>query len=109
MTSHVARLYVVAAGVLAFFLSWAAVVAHPWAPKPSVAAADPRVAALTARQQRVHLESLRVQKIVRARWAAYRAALAKHNTAAAAQLASAPATPSVRVVTLPPLTVTRMS
>jgi hypothetical protein len=108
MTSHVVRLYVVAAGVLTFFLSWAAVAAHPWAPKPAVAAADPRVAALTARQQRVHFESLRVQKVVRARWAAYRAALAKHN-AGAAQLASAPATPSVRVVTLPPLTVTRMS
>lgn len=106
MTSHVVRLYVVVAGVLAFFVAWAAVVAHPWTPKP--AAADPRVAALAARQQQVHLESLRVQKIVRARWAAYRAALAKRN-AAATLPASAPAAPSVRVVTLPPLTVTRMS
>jgi hypothetical protein len=108
MTSHVARLYTVAVGILAFFLAWAAVVAHPWASSTS-AAADPRVAALTARQQQVRLESLRVQKIVRARWAAYRAALAKRNATAAAQLASAPAAPSVRVVTLPPLTVTRVS
>lgn len=106
MTNQVVRLYVVVAGVLAFFLVWAAVAAHPWAPKTAVA--DPRVAALAARQQQVHLESLRVQKIVRARWAAYRAALAKRNSAAA-QLASAPAAPSVRVVTLPPLTITRVS
>lgn len=107
MTSHVVRLYAVVAGILAFFLAWAAVVAHPWTARP--AAVDPRVAALAARQQQVHLESLRVQKIVRARWAAYHAALAKRNPAAATQPASVPATPSVRVVTLPPLTVTRMS
>lgn len=106
MTSQVVRLYAVVAGVLAFFLAWAAVAAHPWVSTTTVA--DPRVAALAARQQQVHLESLRVQKIVRARWAAYRVALAKRNTAAA-KLASAPAAPSVRVVTLPPLTVTRVS
>lgn len=108
MTSPVARLYALVAGVLAFFLSWAAVVAHPWAPT-AARAADPRVAALAARQQQIHLESLRVQKIVQARWSAYRSALAKRNTTAK-QLASAPtAAPSVRVVTLPPLTVTRVS
>jgi len=106
MTSHVARLYALAVGVLAFFLAWAAVVAHPWT---TSATADPRVAALAARQQQVHPESLRVQKIVQARWSAYRKALARHNAAAANQLASAAATPSVRVVTLPPLTVTRVS
>lgn len=105
MTDHVARLYALVAGVLVFFAAWAGVVAHPWATTP---AQDPRVAALAARQQRVRLESLRVQRIVDHRWAAYKAALAKRN-AQAAQLASAPAAPSVRVVTLPPLTVTRVS
>lgn len=108
MTSHVARLYAVAGGILAFFLAWAAVVAHPWAPKPAQAT-DPALAALAARQQRVHTESIRVQRVVRARWAAYRHALARRNAAAANQLASMPAAPSVRVVTLPPLTVTRVS
>ena len=105
MTNHVIRLYVVVVAILAFFLAWAVVVAHPWAAKTT---ADPRLAALAARQQRVHLESLRVQKIVQARWSAYHRALAKRN-AAANQLASAPAAPSVRVVTLPPLTITRVS
>ena len=104
MTDHLARLYALVGAVLAFFVAWAAVVAHPWATTAS--APDPRVAALAARQQQVHLESLRVQKIVNARWSAYRAALAKRNASAASQLASAP---SVRVVTLPPLTVTRVS
>ena len=107
MTNHVVRLYVIAVAILAFFLAWAVVVAQPWAPAPT-AATDPRLTALTARQQRVHLESLRVQKIVRARWSAYHRALAKRN-AAARQFASAPAAPSVRIVTLPPLTVTRVS
>ena len=107
MTNHVVRLYVVVAAILAFFLAWAVVVAQPWAPTPR-AATDPRVTALAARQQRIHLESLRVQKIVHARWAAYQRALAKRD-AAANQLASAPAAPSVRIVTLPPLTVTRVS
>ena len=104
MTDHVARLYALVAGVLAFFAAWAAVVSHPWA-ATATPARDPRVAAIAARQQRVHLESLRVQKIVNARWSAYRAALAKRNAAAA----TAAAAPSVRVVTLPPLTVTRVS
>jgi hypothetical protein len=106
MTSHVARLYALVAGVFAFFVAWAAVVAHPW--QTQTTAQDPRVAALAARQERVHVESLRAQRIVSGRWAAYRAALAKRN--AANQPAAAPtAAPSVRVVTLPPLTVTRVS
>ncbi|MGZ4332647.1 MAG: hypothetical protein ACXVRJ_00020 [Gaiellaceae bacterium] len=107
MTSHVARLYALVLGVLVFFVAWASVVARPWA-STTTAAGDPRLAALAAQQQRVHLESLRVQKIVALRWDAYRRALANHNTAAA-QLASAPAAPAPRVVTLPPLTVTRVS
>jgi hypothetical protein len=106
MTDHVARLYALVVGILAFFLAWAAVVAHPWAPKRA-AAADARVAALAARQQQIQAESLRVQKVVRARWAVYRSALAKRN--ASNRLASVPVTPSVRVVTLPPLTVTKVS
>jgi hypothetical protein len=104
MTSHVARLYALVLGVLVFFVAWASVVAHPWASAGSVAS-DPRLAALAARQQRVHLESVRVQKIVALRWSTYRRALAQSNAAGA----SVPSAPAVKVVTLPPLTVTRVS
>jgi hypothetical protein len=116
MTDHVGRLYALAAGVVVFLVTWAAVAAHPWAARP---AQDPRVAALAARQQRLQLESVRVKQIVDRRWAAYRHALAARN-AAAAQIAArnaasarpAPvqaAQPAVRIVSLPPLVVTRTS
>ena len=81
MTSHVARLYALVAGVLAFFVAWAAVAAHPWS-TAARASADPRLAALSAREQQIRLESIRVQKIVALRWAVYRRALAAHNAAA---------------------------
>ena len=129
MTSHVARLYSLAAGVLVFFVAWAAVAAHPWQTHKT-AAQDPRYAALKVREHRLRAESLAVKRILDRRWATYRAQLTlrKHeiasiNTAnakarATASLASAPAAvssggggyaPSVRVVTLPPLTITRTS
>ncbi len=116
MTDHVGRLYALVAGVVVFLVAWAAVAAHPWAPRP---AQDPRIAALAARQQRVRLESLQAKRIVDRRWAAYRRALAARNATAtritasntaSAQLAAVQsAAPSVRVVNLPPLVVTRTS
>lgn len=102
MTSHVARLYALAVALLVFFLSWAAVAARPWAPTTS---ADPRLAALAAREQRVRQESVAVRRIVQQRWAVYRARLRTQR----AQAAAAAAAPAVRVVSLPPLTVTRSS
>jgi len=45
MTDHVARLYALALALVVFFVTWAAVAAHPWA----TAKPDPRVAALAAR------------------------------------------------------------
>jgi hypothetical protein len=58
------------------------------------------------------MESVAVNRIVRQRWAVYRKQLASRQAQIAAakhaQLAAA-AAPSVRVVTLPPLTVTRTS
>jgi hypothetical protein len=93
-------------------------------------AQDARYAALKLREHRLRAESLAVKRILDRRWAAYRAQLTlrKHDIAqinaanakarATASLASAPAavssggggyTPSVRVVTLPPLTITRTS
>ena len=105
MTSAVARLYVLALAVVTFFVVWATVAAHPWA-APKTAAADPRIHAIALRQQHLRAESLRVKRMVDARWARYRRQLAAHKTAAA-QLSAA--TPSVRVVNLPALVVTRTS
>ena len=105
MTNQIARLYVLVVGVLAFFLAWAGVAAHPWAAAP---AKDPRLAALIARQHRVQIQSIRVKRIVDARQALYRRQLRVRNAAASQQLAVA-AQPSVRVVNLPPLVVTRTS
>ena len=113
MTSHVARLYALVAGVLVFFVAWAGVAAHPWAAKTATAQ-DPRLVALTARQQRIQAESVRAQKIVALRWAVYRRALASRNKAEASAAATsaqnvAVTAPAARVVTLPPLVVTRVS
>ncbi|HYX76470.1 MAG TPA: hypothetical protein VE757_04760 [Gaiellaceae bacterium] len=125
MTSHVGRLYALAVALVVFFLTWAAVAARPWATH-SAARADPRAAALAAREHRLRHESVAVARIVRRRWALYRVelrrrerriqAVKRENAAAAhqAQLAasaapSGAAAPSVRVVSLPPLTITRTS
>jgi hypothetical protein len=126
MTSHTGRLYALALALVVFFVAWAAVAAHPWAK----AAPDPRLQALAAREARLRQEAKLVNRVVADRWAAYRSALrlrkaqiteakariaatqaAARTTVSAAQ-AAAPAVssaPSVRVVTLPPLTVTRTS
>lgn len=110
MTSHVGRLYALALALLVFFMAWSVFAARPWA---TSAKTDPRVAALAAREQRIRHESLVVQRIVQKRWVVYRAELKKRKALIAArqaQLAAAPvAGPSVRVVNLPPLTVTRTS
>ena len=125
-TSH--RLYAIVIAVVVFFLSWAAVAAQPWA----TTSTDPRLAVLAQREQRLRADARLVQQVVDARTATYRQALRARNAqiaavkaqAAAAQArslqvsqstaASAPASqysaaPSVRVVNLPPLTVTRTS
>jgi multidrug efflux pump subunit AcrA (membrane-fusion protein) len=114
MTSHVARLYSLALALFVFFLTWATVGAHPWSTTGSQGQKDPRLTALAAREQKLRRESAAVQKLVRHRWAVYRAQLAKrHSQIAAAKQAQAQAAvaaaPSVRVVNLPPLTVTRTS
>jgi hypothetical protein len=101
MTSHVARLYATAVALVVFFVSWAAVAARPWTtPKP-----DPRLAALALREHRLQVRSVVVKRQVDRRWAVYRRALASRQRA----LAAAPAAAPVRVVTLPPLTITRTS
>lgn len=112
-TSH--RLYAVVVAVVVFLVSWAAVAARPWsAPKQ-----DPRLAALAQREQRLRSDAVIVKQVVAQRMADYRAALrtrqaeiaaAKAQSLQATQAAQPPATPAaVRVVQLPPLTVTRSS
>lgn len=112
MTSHVGRLYASALALLVFFVIWATVAAKPWVHSSSHA--NPQLAALAAREQRLRHESLVVRRVVRKRWAVYRVELRKRKAQIAAaqqaQLAAAVASaPSVHVVTLPPLTVTRTS
>ncbi len=104
MTSHVGRLYTLAAALLVFFLAWSVLAARPW-----VAKADPRLVALTAREQRIRHESLVVHRIVQKRWAVYRVELKKRHAQIASRQAQPAPAPSVRFVTLPPLTVTRTS
>ena len=122
MTSHAGRLYALAAALVVFFLAWAVVAARPWATS-GAAARDPRLVALAQREQRLRTEAGMVQKIVarrfsdyHRRFAAYKAAMAKRQAAIAAArsapvAAAAPASygGGVRVVTLPPLVVTRTS
>ena len=113
MTSHVGRLYALALALLVFFVTWAAVAAKPWA--AAKAKADPRTAALAARERALRHEAAVVRRVVARRWARYRVELKQRNAAIAAaqrtQLAASSAAPSaaVRVVNLPPLTVTRTS
>jgi hypothetical protein len=84
-TDHAPRLYALAGSILGLFLAWAGIAAHPWAQTPSSAA--PRSEALEAYNRRLNADAALV------------AALSGRRQA----------TPSVRVVTLPPLTTTRTS
>jgi hypothetical protein len=130
MTSHVGRLYALALSLVVFFLTWATVAAHPWSAH-ATPRADPRTAALVERQLRLRHESVVVARIVHRRWALYQrrlhrrqrqiamvnranAAAARQaqlvaSAAAAAPAGPAAAAPSVRVVSLPPVTITRTS
>lgn len=120
MTNHIARIYGLAGAVLVFFLTWAIVAAHPWQATSKAASRDPRLARLALREQHLRHEQVRVRRIVDRRWARYREALATRKQEIAAARAkqqavlapSAPTTgsaPTVRVVTLPPLTTTQSS
>ncbi len=101
MTNHVVRLYAAAAALAVFFLVWTGIAARPWAEQPR----DPRLAVLDQREQRLQRDAALVQQVVDRRWAAYRVALAQSRASATTQVPA----PSVRVVTLPPVTTTRSS
>jgi hypothetical protein len=98
MTNHALRLYALAAAILVFFLSWAAVAARPWANEPTVAAVsgiDPALAKLRKRERELR------QKLELAR-----ELLGNRAVEAALPPAELPA---VQVVETPPVTVTRSS
>lgn len=118
MTSHVGRLYALALGLVVFFVAWAVVAAHPW----GTPAVDQRRQLLVAREAQLRHEARLVNRIVTERWTAYHKALharqaeiaaakarAARQAAVAASYVAAPAASPVRVVTLPPLTITRTS
>ena len=105
MTSHSGRLYVVALALVVFFLAWVTLAAHPWGSPRT----DPRAAALAVREARLQQQAKLVNQVVAARWAAYRAGLKVRRSQIAAARQAPASAPSVRVVTLPPLTITRSS
>ena len=114
MTDHVARLYAVALALVVLFLTWAVVAARPWA--SSAAEKDPRIVALERREAELRRQSVRVERLVKRRFAVYEARLRKRKRAIAAigaanaRAAAAPsAPPSVGVVSLPPITSTSSS
>ncbi len=112
MTDRSHRTYAVVLALLVFLLTWAAVAAKPWA----TAKPDPRITALAQREQRLRADAKLVEQVVAQRMAAYQVALKQRRAqiaqaqARSLQAAVPPAsTASVRVVNLPPLTVTRSS
>lgn len=113
-TNHTGRLYSLALALVVFFLAWAVVAARPW----SASAADPRLKVLAAREAQLRREAQLVNRVVARRWTVYRAALharqvkiattkARSSRLAASYMAAPSA--GVRIVTLPPLTITRTS
>ena len=111
MTSPVGRMYATALALVLFFLTWAVVAAKPWAQTST--SADPRLHALAVREARLRHDAKIVNRIVARRWATYRRELASRRAQIASIKAAAAApvysSASVRVVTLPPLTITRTS
>lgn len=99
MTNRAGRLYATAVALLVLFLTWAVIAAHPWAaPK-----ASPQLQLIALREQALKRETALVNMLLRRR-----AATAKRSQQIAAQ-APASSGAGVRVVTLPPLTITKTS
>jgi hypothetical protein len=90
--ARLTQLYVFAVTLLVFFVVWAIVAARPWVASSS--SGKSQIAALAAREQRIQFESRLVRKLTAQR-------AARQQVAAGA--------PAPRVVTLPPLVITRTS
>lgn len=99
MTNAVGRFWAVAVALVVFFILWAVLAAKPWV--SAAAPADPRLSALQAQEQKTQTRALAAQQTLNKRWAAYRSALVRQKGSLTAQqqaqLAAAPAGPSVIV------------
>ena len=102
MTNHIARLYAAAGAILALFLAWAGIAAHPWQSDqttPVNARANSEARALAAYEKRLKKDARLVRKVVRQRAAEARAA---RRAAAAAAAAAATQTAALRAGLRPP-------
>ena len=79
MTSHLARLYAASGAIIAFFLLWMTIAAHPWAAAEPVTPQDPRLVALAQREKRLQKRAAEVKRIVDRRWAIYERRVAKRE------------------------------
>jgi hypothetical protein len=100
VTSTIGRFWAIAVALVVFFVLWAVIATRPWV-SGSGTPADPRLAALQAREQKVQNQAIAAQQTLNRRWAAYRSALLRNQGSLTAkqraQLAAAPAGPSVIV------------
>ena len=83
MTNHVVRLYAVALTLAVLFLTWAVVSAKPWATQ-AAEKKDPRLVALERREERLRKQSVRVNRVVKRRFARYERQLARRQREIAA-------------------------
>ncbi len=99
MTKTIGRFWAVAVALVVFFILWAVLAAKPWT--SSGTPADPRLTALQVQEQKTQNRALAAQQTLNKRWAAYRSALMRQKGSLTAQqraqLATAPAGPSVVV------------
>ena len=107
-SNHTTRLYTVAATVFVLFVSWAAIAAHPWKSAATVNAKDARLVALAQREQLLRRDMVLVQKLAASAAVSARAS-SSARTLQSRSATPVAATPSVKVVTLPPLVITRTS
>jgi hypothetical protein len=99
VTNTIGRFWAIAVALVVFFVLWAVLAAKPWV--SSGTPADPRLTALQAQEQKTQNRALAAQQTLNKRWAAYRSALTRQKSSLTpqqqAQLATAPAGPSVIV------------
>jgi hypothetical protein len=99
VTNTIGRFWAIAVALVVFFVLWAVLAAKPWV--SSGTPADPRLTALQAQEQKTQNRALAAQQTLNKRWAAYRSALVRQQSSLTpqqqAQLATAPAGPSVIV------------
>ena len=74
--SDAGRLYAITLSLLVFFVAWASIAAHPWTGPEPVARADPRAAAVAAREAHLLDRSRAARRVLVRRWSRYQHRLA---------------------------------